>query len=152
MKAQWENRISKLSGGVSVIKVGGITPNEVEEKLARVDDAVCAVRSAKEEGVLAGGGIALYSASSKLELDKITSNSIIAPLCKIMSNAGITYGNVTEYPIGYDVKEYKEVNMFDAGIVNATKAERNALVNAVSASNNLLGSDYVITLKRIGDE
>jgi len=150
-----ENRISKLSGGVSVIKVGGITPNEVEEKLARVDDAVCAVRSAKEEGVVAGGGTALYSCLNHFgdSIDGITYTSVSAPLKKILSNAGKDINVLgRQYPMGYDVKNYQEVNMFDAGIVNATKAERNALVNAVSASNNLLGSDYVITLKRIGDE
>jgi chaperonin GroEL len=146
-------RISKLHGGISVIKVGGITPSEVDEKIDRVDDAICAVRSAKEEGVVAGGGIALKNASDYLSLDEITKKSLYAPYNKILSNANIKEILQTRnYPIGYDVKNFKEVNMIDTGIVDCTKGVRNALINAVSASNNLLMTDNVITLKRITHE
>lgn len=139
-------RIAKLSGGISMIKVGGITPSEVEEKIARVDDAICAVRSAKEEGVLAGGGVALYN-SAKLDLDAVTNIAVVAPLNKILSNASVNYEvGIKEYPFGYDVKNFCSANMIEAGIVDSTKAIRNAYINAVSASNTLLMTNNVITL------
>ena len=154
-------RISKLSGGISMIKVGGITPSEVEEKIARVDDAICAVRSAKEEGILAGGGVALLSAYTQIQnLDKVTSTAILSPIIKILFNAGVlNQDNIMqklfdviisdhEYPFGYDVKNFCSANMIEAGIVDSTKAIRNAYVNAVSASNTLLMTNNVITLTK----
>lgn len=150
-----KSRIAKLTGGISIIKVGGITPSEVEEKIARVDDAVRAVRSAKEEGVLAGGGVALNSARLflKKDLDEVSYLSLRAPISKILENAGKEYSvletTMFKYPLGYDVKEFKEVNMFDAGIVDATKVVRNALINAFSAASNLFMTRNVVTLKRI---
>lgn len=146
-----EERIAKLSGGVSMIKVGGITPAEIEEKIARVDDAVRAVKSAKEEGVVAGGGVALLDCLLNIkELDGITQSVLKAPFQKIMSNAGVegTSKEFLKYPNGFDVKDFKECNMIEEGILDATKAVRNALVNAVSASNNLLLSDNVVTLEQ----
>ena len=142
-----ESRIAKLSGGISMIKVGGITPAEVEEKIARVDDAVCAVRSAKEEGVVAGGGMALLSAIDKLELDEVTAKSISAPYRKILENASFKPETLPQYPNGYNVKTFKEVNMFDAGIIDAKKVVKNALINSISASNTLLRSANVLTYK-----
>lgn len=148
LKRNIEDRIAKLSGGISMIKVGGLTPSEVDEKIDRVDDAVCAVRSAREEGVVAGGGISLASACySILDLDSVTGSSIISPYQKIRINAGIIPSGeaLPKYPIGYDVKNFQEVNMFDAGIIDSKKAIRNALLNAVSASNSLLRSRNILT-------
>ena len=141
-------RIAKISGGISTVLVGGITPSEVEEKVARVDDAISAVRASKDGGVVAGGGITLLSAYGNLDLDAVTSESIQAPFKKIISNAGCSNVEIADYPNGYDVKDYKEVNMFDAGILDTAKGIKNALINAVSASNNLLRTNNVITLKR----
>ena len=161
-----EERIAKLSGGVAMIKVGGITPSEVEEKVARFDDAICAVRSAREEGVLAGGGVALMNASRHLVLDKITEKALISTICRILDNANVKYQiqsnwfsklwsektiflfDFTDEYSGYDVKEFKEVNMIEAGILDSTKAIRNAYVNAVSASNTLLMTDHVVTMSK----
>lgn len=150
LKKNLEERVAKLSGGVSMIKVGGITPSEIKEKIARVDDAVCAVRAAREEGVVAGGGVALHSAGRNiLNLDKITKEAIFSPFDKILSNADKENIEViAEYPNGYDVKEFKVVDMFEAGIIDAKKAVKNAYVNAVSASINLLMTDSVITLSK----
>lgn len=148
-------RIAKISGGISTIFVGGITPSEVEEKVARVDDAVCAVRSSKDGGVVAGGGVALLSAYDTIQIDNVTKESIVAPFLKILSNAGIeafSPNEIKEYPIGYDVKEYKEVDMFEAGILDTAKGIKNALINAVSASNNLLRTNNAITLKRFAQD
>ncbi len=159
-------RIAKLSGGISTIMVGGVTPSETEERLARVDDAVCAVRSAKEEGVVAGGGTALVSALD-LKLDEITRKSISAPYLKILSNAHIDVSipfwthlrdalkgrkskefYAEQYPMGYNVKTYEVVNLLDSGIVDTAKGVKNSLINAVSASNNLLRTNNCITFKR----
>lgn len=154
MKSQFEksyvqDRISKLAGGVSIIKVGSIIESELGEKIDRVEDAVCAVRSAKEEGVLAGGGVALYN-SAYLELDPVSNIAVIAPLNKILSNANVNRDlALQKYPFGFDVKNFEEVNMIEAGIVDSTKAIKHALINAVSASNTLLMSDNVITNARL---
>lgn len=150
-------RIAKISGGISTIMVGGVTPSEVEEKVARVDDAICAVRASKDGGVVPGGGITLMSASLFLEIADECKNPIKAPFLKIMANAGInSYEMDTEFllikDMGYDVKDYKVVNMFEAGILDTAKGIKNALINAVSASNNLLRTNNAITLKRFGQD
>lgn len=146
-------RIAKISGGISTVMVGGVTPSEVEEKVARVDDAISAVRASKDGGVVAGGGTTLFYANTELDLDTVTHKAIDAPIEKILSNAsadGCFDG--TEYPNGYDVKEYQDVNMFDAGIIDTAKGIKNALINAVSASNNLLRTNNVVTLKRFNQD
>jgi len=153
-----KERISKLSGIVSIIKVGGITESELKERIDRVDDAVCAVRSAKEEGVVAGGGVALMNAMFSLEkkLDDATANAITSPFFKILDNASYIKEpkefKVPDYPKGIDVKNFKEIDMFKAGIVDSTKVIKNALINAVSVANTILMTDNVITFKRERDE
>lgn len=147
-----KERIAKLSGGISTIMVGGITPAETEERVARVDDAVCAVRSAKDGGVVAGGGIALQNASTLDGLNDITIKSIVAPYLKILSNAGNIPSDsipMYKYPNGYDVLQYKEVNMIDEGIIDTAKGVKTALINAVSASNNLIRTNNIVTFKRM---
>lgn len=144
-----KERITKLTGKVSIIKVGALVEAELNEKLARVDDAVCAVRAAKEEGVIAGGGVLLMCAST-LDLDVVSRNALKAPFYRILENASITFDDVPSfsYPYGYDVKTFKIVDMVKAGIVDSTKAIRNAYINAVSVSNMLLMTDNVLTNKR----
>jgi len=155
-----KERISKLAGGICTIMVGGITPSETDERVDRIDDAICAVRSAKEEGVVAGGGVALDYASLSLDLDDVTKSSVKAPQIKILSNAGKSNLDINfssyelkkeekDYNIGYDVKDYKLVNMFDSGIIDTVKGLKVSLQNAVSASNNLLRTDNIITFKRM---
>jgi len=146
-----KDRISQISGGISIIKIGSIIESELQEKIDRVDDAVCAVRSAREEGVVAGGGTALYYSQHKLDLDTVSNIAVSAPLNKILANASVNTGAVLKgYPMGYDVKNYKaEVNMIEAGILDSTKAIKQAYINAVSASNTLLMTDHVLTNKTI---
>lgn len=142
-------RISKIAGGISTVLVGGVTPSEVEEKVARIDDAISAVRASKDGGVVAGGGITLFYANTQFDLDMVTYKSLDAPIEKILSNASAEGKfDGSEYPNGYDVKEYAHVNMFEAGILDTAKGIKNALINAVSASNNLLRTNNVVTLKR----
>lgn len=164
-----KERIAKINGGIATILIGGYTPSEVEERIARYDDAISAVKSAKD-GVLAGGGTALLYARIALDLDRVTRESINAPFFKILSNAKFEIPlkykrNIIErflginsykdyqvdcrlYPFGYDVKEYKEVDMFEVGIVDTLKGIKTALINASSASNNLLRCNYVMPFKR----
>lgn len=174
-KKYLQERIAKLSGMVSIIKVGGITESELKEKIDRVDDAVCAVRSAQEEGVVAGGGLALMEASLQLnfQIDSVSANAITAPFFKILSNANYdvtvkkNYNwlqvilcldkpsdeiELPDYPIGYDVKHFEKVDMFEAKIVDSTKVVKNSLINAVSVANTILMTDNVITLRRERDE
>ena len=159
-------RIAKINGGISTVMVGGVTPSEVEEKVARVDDAICAVRASKDGGVVAGGGVALLSALNLEGLDSITKKVLSAPICKILSNASVKHKLGTKnvfkrffYPNyvnadkaffnkGFDVKNFKEVNMFEEGILDTAKGVKTALENAGSASNNLISTYNVITLKR----
>lgn len=173
LKKNIESRIAKLSGGISMIKVGGLTPSEVDEKIDRVEDAICAIRSAKEEGVVAGGGTALFSAFKKIQdLDEVTKYAIQSPFYRILNNANyhpyikpekvkiskcffwkkqeyktiyIHYVPSIEYPNGYDVKKLQEVNMFDAGIIDSKKAIKNALINSVSSCFVLARSRNVLT-------
>ncbi len=150
-------RISKISGGISTVFVGGITPSEVEEKVARVDDSIAAVRASKDGGVVAGGGSTLYHAMMTLELEEVTSNALLDPMRKIISNSGksaadVWIGRKYKYPLGYDVKNYEVVDMFEAGIIDTAKGIKTALINAASASNNLLRTDNVVTLKRFAHD
>lgn len=157
-------RIAKLVGGVSIIKVGSIIESELKEKIARVDDSVSAVRSAKEEGVLAGGAIALFSAL-KLDLDPITKKALKAPICKLLDNANVKHNlrlnwferlfkkplitqAYADFNLGYDVKNFRIIQMYEAGIVDSNKAVKNALINAIAASNTTLMSDNCLTNKR----
>lgn len=173
------DRVSKLSGGVSLIKIGGLTEAEIGEKMDRCEDAVFAIRAAKEEGVVAGGGVALFSTALNFlgridTIDEITRMAISKPYFKILSNADlniqkpikqnwidkllkrkIAFGtdiDVFPYPIGYNVKTYEKVNMLDAGIVDVTKAIRNAYLNAVSVSNTISRINYTITNKIANNE
>lgn len=145
-----EDRIAKLSGMTAIVKVGGITPSEVEERVARVDDAIKAVRSAKEEGVVAGGGMALHNCYEVLgdKLDEVSKMSILAPLFRILSNADVVETPELSYPYGYDVKSFQKVNMIEQGIVDATKCIKNAVENAISTSNTLSRCANAITLNR----
>jgi chaperonin GroEL len=146
-------RIAKLTGKVSIIKVGALVEAELTEKIARVDDAVCAVRSAKEEGVIAGGGSLLNFASEELNLDPISSEAIKAPFRRILLNADISPAIVNcVYPRGYDVRLYKEVDLIESGIVDSAKAIRNALINAISVNNMVIMTNNIVTNKRFKNE
>lgn len=152
-----KDRIAKISGGISTVMVGGVTLAETEERIARVDDAVKAVKSSKEEGVIAGGGVMLYNASQLLELDEVTKQTVLAPIAKILSNAGITepfhkdLSDDKNFTKGYDVKDFKDVDMFEAGIIDTVKGVKNALINSSSSSNNLIRCENIITIKRNDD-
>jgi chaperonin GroEL len=160
------SRIASLSGGVGVIFVGGNTDLEQKELYDRVDDAVCAVRSALLDGILPGGGVALYDVHKKYDaIANETSNineqaaaailaqSLCAPLAQILANAGlhindIYVGNTKTPGYGFDVKEEVYGDMISMGIIDPMKVTKSALENAVSVAATILSTNAIITLAR----
>ncbi|WP_299181230.1 chaperonin GroEL [uncultured Chryseobacterium sp.] len=157
-----QERLAKLAGGVAVLYVGAASEVEMKEKKDRVDDALHATRAAVEEGIVAGGGVALVRAISSLNnlsganADentgiKIVKRAIEEPLRQIVANAGgegsVIVAKVAEGKddFGYNAKTDEFVNMLEAGIIDPTKVTRVALENAASVSGMLLTTECVIT-------
>ena len=156
-------RIASLTGGIGVIFVGGKTDLEQKELYDRVDDAVCAVRSALEEGILPGAGKALLEEASKLGAVEgfpdeynvaveILRNSLIAPLYQILSNAGLDASNIyKDSPAdghGYNVKTNEFGDLIKMGVIDPLKVTRNALQNAVSVAVTILSTNAIVTMAR----
>ena len=152
------SRIASLTGGVGVIYVGGNTDLEQKELFDRVDDAVCAVRSALEEGILPGAGLALYQeglllSSSKSGSKKIAKailgGALLEPLRQIQKNAGIENQRVyNEKNIGLDVKSGEEGDLIEMGIIDPLKVTKQALQNAVSVAVTILSTNAIVTMAR----
>ncbi|MDR6516768.1 chaperonin GroEL [Chryseobacterium camelliae] len=157
-----QERLAKLAGGVAVLYVGAASEVEMKEKKDRVDDALNATRAAVEEGIVAGGGVALVRAINALsDLQginadettgiKIVKRAIEEPLRQIVANAGgegsVIVAKVAEGQgdFGYNAKTDEYVNMLEAGIIDPTKVTRVALENAASVSGMLLTTECVIT-------
>ncbi|ASW75882.1 molecular chaperone GroEL [Chryseobacterium piperi] len=157
-----QERLAKLAGGVAVLYVGAASEVEMKEKKDRVDDALHATRAAVEEGIVAGGGVALVRAIAALENltginsdettgIKIVKRAIEEPLRQIVANAGgegsVIVAKVAEGSgdFGYNAKTDEYVNMLEAGIIDPTKVTRVALENAASVSGMLLTTECVIT-------
>lgn len=154
-------RIASLTGGIGVIFVGGQTDIEQKELYDRVDDAVCAVRSALEEGILPGAGKALYEiANEPLKLDgkesllahHIVRQAIKAPLSQILENAGLKasdiYDNNEAEGYGYNVKSGLKGDLIEMGVIDPLKVTRSALQNAISVATTILSTNAIITLAR----
>ena len=157
-------RIASLAGSIGCIYVGGNSEMEQKEKYDRVDDSVCAVRSALEEGILAGGGIALFresmmlAAKTKNQDDKdavlILESALRSPLIQILDNAGKDRNKVIEqlydkkYNYGYDVKNDKYGDMYKMGVIDPLKVTKNALINAVSVATTILSTNAIVTNMR----
>ena len=161
-KEKLQERLAKLAGGVAVLYVGAASEVEMKEKKDRVDDALHATRAAVEEGIVAGGGVALVRAIAAigglqgLNQDentgiKIVKRAIEEPLRQIVANAGgegsVIVAKVSEgtADFGFNAKTDEFVNMFEAGIIDPTKVVRVALENAASVSGMLLTTECVIT-------
>jgi chaperonin GroEL len=148
-----KERIANLGGGVAVIYVGAQSDIEQKEKKDRVDDAVCAVRAALEEGILPGGGVALKDVAIGMEKtnkkgESILMLALISPMMKIIDNAGGWSGEMKDYRkngIGVNVVNMTICNMMDMGIIDPTKVTKEAVRNAVSVATTLLSTDTVIT-------
>jgi chaperonin GroEL len=160
-KEKLQERVAKLSGGVAVIKVGAATEIEMKEKKARVEDALHSTRAAVEEGVVAGGGVALIRASvalEKLKGDnhdqdvgiKILHRALEEPLRQIVSNAGEDASVVLNAVVagkgnyGYNAATGEYGDMIEAGILDPTKVTRYALQNAASISGLLLTTEAMV--------
>lgn len=156
-----QERLAKLAGGVAVLYVGAASEVEMKEKKDRVDDALHATRAAVEEGIVAGGGVALVRAQKTLEkitnvnLDEVTgiqivSRAIEAPLRTIVDNAGgegsVVINKVLEGKgdFGYDAKADAYVDMLKAGIIDPKKVTRVALENAASVAGMILTTECAL--------
>ncbi len=160
-KEKLQERLAKLAGGVAVLYVGAASEVEMKEKKDRVDDALHATRAAVEEGIVAGGGVALVRAKSVLEkittdnLDEVTGVQIVnraieSPLRTIVENAGgegsVVINKVLEGKnnFGYDAKSETYVDMLEAGIIDPKKVTRVALENAASVAGMILTTECAL--------
>ncbi|MDP5093796.1 MAG: chaperonin GroEL [Polaribacter sp.] len=160
-KEKLQERLAKLAGGVAVLYVGAASEVEMKEKKDRVDDALHATRAAVEEGIVAGGGVALVRAKKVLEnlttsnLDETTGVQIVnkaieAPLRTIVENAGgegsVVINKVLEGKknYGYDAKADAYVDMLEAGIIDPKKVTRIALENAASVAGMILTTECAL--------
>ena len=160
-KEKLQERLAKLAGGVAVLYVGAASEVEMKEKKDRVDDALHATRAAVEEGIVAGGGVALVRAKKVLtkitteNIDETTGIQIInkaveAPLRTIVSNAGgegsVVLNKILEgkKDFGYDAKSDDYVDMLKAGIIDPKKVTRVALENAASVSGMILTTECAL--------
>ncbi len=165
-KEKLQERLAKLSGGVAVIKVGAATEIEMKDKKLRIEDALSATKAAVEEGIVAGGGVALINAIPAVkalldtkEGDEKTGVSIVlksleSPIRQIAYNAGLEGSVIIEKikesgKINYGFDAYKGVytDMLEAGIVDPTKVTRSALENAASVASMVLTTESLVAEK-----
>ena len=156
-----QERLAKLSGGVAVLYVGAPTEVEMKEKKDRVEDALAATRAAVEEGIVAGGGVALLRCIESLDKikgsneDEVTGISIVKraaeePLRQIIANAGeegaviVQEVKAGKNDFGYNARSEKYENLFKAGVIDPTKVTRIAVENAASIASMLLTTECVI--------
>jgi chaperonin GroEL len=160
-KEKLQERLAKLAGGVAVIKVGAATEVELKEKKHRIEDALSTTRAAVEEGLVAGGGVALLQATPALDLVELVGDEAVglsilrraleAPLRQIADNAGahgeVVVEAVRELPAGhgFDAMKGEYGDMFARGIVDAVKVTRSALQNAASIAGLVLTTETLIT-------
>ncbi len=159
-----QERLAKLAGGVAVIQVGAATEVEMKERKMRIEDALAATRAAVEEGIVPGGGVALYNAADKvkglmdkMEGDEKTGVSIILraieePIRQIAANGGIDGSVVIDgihrngkAGFGYDVAKGDYTDMIERGIIDPTKVARSALQNAASIAAMVLTTESLVT-------
>ncbi|RPF49089.1 chaperonin GroEL [Hydrogenoanaerobacterium saccharovorans] len=162
-KEKLQERLAKLAGGVAVIKVGAATEIEMKEKKLRIEDALAATKAAVEEGIVAGGGVALINAIPAVEKilnncegDEKTGVRIVAkaleePIRQIAVNAGVDGSVIIDKikrsrKVGYGYDVYKELycDMIPAGIVDPTKVTRSALQNAASVASMVLTTESLV--------
>lgn len=164
-KEKLQERLAKLSGGVAVLKIGASTEVEMKEKKARVEDALHATRAAVEEGIVAGGGVALVRAIDVLDKVKgdnpdqtvgiqIIQKALEEPLKQIVNNAGLE-GSVVLQKVkegkddfGFNAQTETYENLIKAGVIDPTKVTRTALENAASVASLLVTTEAVVYEKK----
>ena len=163
-KEKLKERLAKISGGVAVINIGAVTEVEMKEKKHRVEDALSATRAALEEGIVAGGGLALIQASECLEKAdtndlsddakvgfKIVKRALEEPIRQIAENAGLDGAVIADKAkhekkgVGFDAAKMEWKDMIAAGIIDPAKVTRSALQNAASVASLLLTTECAIT-------
>ncbi|OGJ86028.1 MAG: chaperonin GroL [Candidatus Raymondbacteria bacterium RifOxyA12_full_50_37] len=159
-----QERLAKLAGGVAVIHVGAATETEMKEKKARVEDALHATRAAAEEGIVAGGGVALIRATKSLDSLKLSGDEAVGvdiirralpePLRQIAANAGME-GSVVVQEVtkgkddyGYNAQTNKYENLIASGVIDPTKVTKAALLNAASIAGLLLTTEALVVEKK----
>lgn len=172
------NRIASLAGGIGVIYVGGLTDTEQKERYDRIEDAVCAVRAALEDGVLPGGGLALYNfdvlynithwgktkptSKEQWAAGSILSRALKMPFETIMRNAGCDGEELAEMgsninsskwtTIGYNANNKAKCDLIQGGIIDPAKVTKSALLNAVSVATTIMSTNAIVTLARSYEE
>tara|TARA_R110001592_G_scaffold75824_3_gene229406 strand:- start:1212 stop:1901 length:690 start_codon:yes stop_codon:yes gene_type:complete len=149
-------RIASLVGGIGCIQVGATSDIEQKEKYDRVDDSVCAVRSALQEGIVPGGGLLLHTLADEYNGDntanKILRDTLRAPLAQILKNAGLDSASVYNKELkkneGYNVVTGEYGDMFEMGVVDPAKVTTQALSNAISVATTILTTNAIITHAR----
>ena len=166
-KEKLQERLAKLQGGVAIIRVGAATETEMKEKKHRVEDALSATRAAVEEGIVAGGGVALINAMATLDGLKVEGDdaqtgvnivrkALEVPMRRISENAGFDGSVVVENvrqaqtkeknkKFGFDVLQEKYVDMVKSGVIDPAKVTRGALENATSIAAMILTTEALIT-------
>ena len=162
-KEQLQKRLAKLAGGVAVINVGATTETEMKEKKFRVEDTIAATKAALEEGIVAGGGLALIEAAKSLDSIpedltedekvgfKIVRRALEEPIRQIADNAGVDGAVIADRAkkekkgIGYNAYTGEWVNMMEAGIIDPAKVTCSALMNATSIAATMLTTECAIT-------
>lgn len=162
-KEKLQERLAKLSGGIGIIKVGASTEVEMKEKKLRIEDALAATKAAIEEGIVAGGGVALLTAAAKIEraIGKYTEDEKVGvsivlkaleePIRQIIQNSGIessvivdTIKKVGKANYGYDALNESYCNMLEMGIVDPAKVTRLAVQNAASVAGMILTTEALV--------
>ena len=164
-KDKLKERLAKLVGGVAVIEVGAVSEVEMREKKLRIEDALNATKASVQQGVVAGGGIALLRAFNLRPRDVLKNESVAigygivynalkAPITQILQNAGVepeeVIKNIEEEnsnTYGYDALEDEFVDMFEVGIIDPVKVTKSALLNATSVASMLLTTEAAIVKK-----
>jgi chaperonin GroEL len=154
MRIVFRSRIAQLAGGVATIKIGAFTELEMQEKRARIDDALHATRAAAEEGIVPGGGVALIRALTAIDASslpvperygaEVVWKALQQPLFQIASNGGLEGAVIVsrvrelEGAVGYNVRTQRFEDLIAAGIIDPTKVVRLGLLNAASVASMLL--------------
>jgi chaperonin GroEL len=155
-KTKIEKRISQLSTGFAIIKVGGVTPAEIEERFDRYEDALGACKASLEDGILPGGGVALYKAANSLKGKySVPGYDVVIEACKkpfyqILENSDITdYDLENTFTSGIDANNGESVDMIKAGIIDPYKVTVSALTNAVSIALMILSTGCVVDRNQV---
>jgi len=160
-KEDLQERLSRITGGVATLHIGAKSDSELKEKQDRIEDSINATRSALEEGIVSGGGIALVNAAQQLTYEDkaelstpyglgydLVLKACFAPASQICSNAGFAFIPSPTVGEGINVKTREVVNMMDEGIIDPKKVTRYALENAASVAGTFLTTEAVIAVQK----